>query len=489
MKKFISVSLLMVMIAMQTACADSTVQNPKENDSQTQAVSEINSDTSAETEFVYQYPELDCGGEDFTVLNASTTWGFYHYMDFETPTGEILDDAVFERNRKIEEKFNLTLKVVEEDIDKNYDKYRASILAQDDVYDVAYIRCDRLAPFMAEGYLYNLLDYPEFQLDQPWWDQVIMEKSLVGNQKKLYFAGNDFSLIGFEGTLCCYFNEQMLANLDLETPYTLVRNGTWTIDRLGEYAAAGANLNGDSSFAWNENGNAIYGLASYEDSLNAFITGGGENYVTIDDNGQPHLLQNLERFYNIVDKAYQIYSKEGDFIFMNGSGNSHYEMIFRNGRALFAIAEIKASSKYRDMEDTFGIVPMPKYDEAQESYYSHRTHVCLTMSVPVTNPDPARTGMIMDAFAYLSNTDILPVFYNVKVAQKGLRNEDSIEMLGIISQTRSFDIGEGYAWTEDLSAKMNTAVVNQKNNNIVSIVDSFRPSIEASFKKTLEFME
>ena len=150
---------------------------------------------------------------------------------------------------------------------------------------------------------------------------------------------------------------------------------------------------------------------------------------------------------------------------MNGSGNSHYEMIFKNGRSLFTIAEIKASSKYRDMEDTFGIVPIPKYDEEQEQYYSHRTHICLVMSVPVTNQRPEDTGKIMDTFSYLSYTDILPIFYNEKVAQKGLRNEESIEMLGIIAETRSFDIGEAYAWTEELSGAVNTSVVNQKNTS------------------------
>ncbi len=55
-------------------------------------------------------------------------------------------------------------------------------------------------------------------------------------------------------------------DLGLETPYQLVRDGTWTIDRLTEHAKSAANLNGDDSFAWNEKGNAIYGLASYDDS-------------------------------------------------------------------------------------------------------------------------------------------------------------------------------------------------------------------------------
>ena len=132
------------------------------------------------------------------------------------------------------------------------------------------------------------------------------------------------------------------------------------------------------------------------------------------------------------------------------------------------------------MNATFGIVPIPKYDEAQDRYYSHRTHVCLTMSIPVTNAQPDRTGAILDTFAYLSNRDILPIYYNVKVAQKGL---------GIISESRGFDIGEGYGWTEDLSAKVNTMLVSTKKNNVASLVDSNRSKIEESINKTLELMK
>ena len=110
------------------------------------------------------------------------------------------------------------------------------------------------------------------------------------------------------------------------------------------------------------------------------------------------------------------------------------------------------------------------------------------MSVPVTNSDPARTGIIIDAMAYESYRDILPIYYDVKVSQKGLRNEESIEMLGIIRAGRSFDIGEGYGWTEDLSAKINTMYVSSKKNNIASTLESSRSAIEAAIEKTMEYL-
>ena len=479
-----NLALLLIVSALAVSCGGGTVPGETTADGGNVTTHE---ETTAKAE--YEFADIDLGGDSFTVLNATTTWGFYSSMDFESQTGESLDDKVYERNRFVEEKYGMKLEIVEDDIDKNYEKYRSSILAGDDEFDVAYIRCDRIASFIADGYLCNLLDYPTFRLDENWWDQTVTQKSLIGDKKHLYFASNDFSLVGFDGTLCCYFNEDMLADLKLDKPYDLVREGKWTIDRLKEYTAAAANLNGDESFAWNENGNAIYGLASYEDCVNGFITGSGENYVTVDKNGQPKLLANAERFYNVIDKAFGIIGTDGEFLFKNGSGNSHYEMIFKNGRSLFTVAEIKASSKYRDMDMTFGIVPIPKYDEAQDKYYSHRTHVCLTMSMPKTNPEPERTGIIMDTFAYLSKRDILPEYYNVKVAQKGLRNEDSIEMLGIISEGRGFDIGEGYGWTEDLSSKVNTMLVSTRQNNVASLVDSYRAAIEADIQKTLDLMK
>ena len=38
---------------------------------------------------------------------------------------------------------------------------------------------------------------------------------------------------------------------------------------------------------------------------------------------------------------------------------------------------------------------------------------------------------MIDALTYRSYETVLPVCYENRVAQKGLRNEDSIEMLGI----------------------------------------------------------
>lgn len=61
-------------------------------------------------------------------------------------------------------------------------------------------------------------------------------------------------------------------------------------------------------------------------------------------------------------------------------------------------------------------------------------------------------------------------------------------MLGIIRDGRSFDIGEGYGWTEDLSADINSMYVSKKQNNIASRLESYRAKIDRAIEKTMEYM-
>ncbi len=485
MKHTYSLTAAVVLLTVLCACGTDTTA-ATDTTADTVALEAATETTASEPE--YHYPALDMGGETFTILNADMTgWQFYSYLDFEEQTGEVLDDAVFLRNRNMEERYNFTLEDIEGSVDTNFNDYRIAITAGDDAYDVCFARCDRFGSFVTDNMVFNLLDYPEYQLDQPWWDYLVNEKSRLGDGNAQYFAANDITLSGLEGTLCVYFNETMMNNLDITRPYQLVRDGKWTMDAMFALYKQGVNLNGDQNFTWSANGNAVYGIITFEDAINGFLTGTGLAYIEVED-GQPALVSDNEQFYDMFSKLHDFTSVDGNFLHLNDADNDHYEMAFKNNRCLFTIAEIKASAKYRDMDETFGIVPMPKYDEAQTQYYSHRTHVCPTMTVPVTNPDPAKTGIILDALAYESYRDLLPIYYDIRVSQKGLRNEESIEMLSIIRNTRSFDIGEGYGWTEDLAAAINTMYATTKQNNIASRLDAMRPAIEKKIVKTMEYL-
>jgi hypothetical protein len=157
------------------------------------------------------------------------------------------------------------------------------------------------------------------------------------------------------------------------------------------------------------------------------ITGFGEPYIRKDENNMPHLSVENERFYGALSKVADLTAVSGEYLDADGSGGKHYESVFKDGRALFMVGEFKAADHLRSTEEPFGILPMPKLDESQENYYHSLFRYASVAVIPVTNAIPRETGIILDAWQYLTHTTVTPNYYNVTLSFKGLRNDDSIE--------------------------------------------------------------
>ena len=181
------------------------------------------------------------------------------------------------------------------------------------------------------------------------------------------------NLMAYEGTWCLYFNENMIEDLQLERPYDLVREGSWTLDRLSEYAKAAASLNGDDSFAYAKDGSATWGISAHSNAPQKFLFCAGESSVDFDENDDPVFNYGSERFYNVISKLAVLLSGDDGQTLEANTDDFNAELggylhVFSTGRSLFVTGEIKAAQTLRDMTDTFGIIPFPKYDESQEDY-------------------------------------------------------------------------------------------------------------------------
>ena len=444
----------------------------------------------------YIFPALDCGGGDFTFLNTSTDWGFYTDLVKEAVTGEVLDDAIYTRNRAIEDKFNVNIKEIPVLVDSSAQRLRTAVQAGENVYDAAYIPGNSQIPIgtlIADNLLYNLNEVPGLNLDQKWWNRLIIADSAIGSSKSLFFAFCDINIMPLQCAFCVYINEDIIKNLGLELPYGLVKEGKWTYDEFYRYMKAGAQLNGGAdSFKWELNGPAIYGYTSFAGGTLALMTASGERGITIDDKGVPQFALESERFYNVCDKLSDILSTKssGEHLTANDYGSGfHFEMIFERCRALMMGGELKAADSFRNMDNTYGIVPNPKFDEAQTRYYTAITVQSPVLVVPVTNTNTERAGTILDAMAYLSNRDITPVFFDVTMSQKRLRNEESIDMLHIIKDSLYFDLGIAYGWTSALVYAIRDTLDAGRPSNAASSIEKYRERVQADIDKTMEFID
>ena len=155
---------------------------------------------------------------------------------------------------------------------------------------------------------------------------------------------------------------------------------------------------------------------------------------------------------------------------------------------MFVGCEIKSTSLYRSFDDQFGIVLSPKLDEEQAEYASWIGYLVPLLTIPADCKDPERSGKIIDAMSYLSMKNVLPIYYNVRVSQKVLRNDDSIEMLGIIRDARYFEPSLVYGWTTNLYNSLSGQLVTG-NGNIASLIASNRNKIAEKIAATMELVK
>ena len=99
-KRFVSLILAVFMALGTASCAKDNGQPEV-----TTASDNTTSDSAVFEEYIYPSEKFD--GYEFTFFSADTQFGCYVRMDFDEQTGDRLDDAVYARNRRVEEKIRL----------------------------------------------------------------------------------------------------------------------------------------------------------------------------------------------------------------------------------------------------------------------------------------------------------------------------------------------------------------------------------------------
>jgi len=204
--------------------------------------------TVGETEPVRLYPDLpdtDWEGAEFHVMGRTneTRWQFVSFEIWvESENGETVNDAVYQRNRAIEEKYNA--KVTQNLVDNPQTELTKVVTAGDDVYDATLLVQTTVTTAAQNGEVLDLYELEYIDFDKPWWSQEVNNRVSIHN--KLYFTTSDFKLMDKQRTSILFFNRDMAVDFDLGNPFDYVRDGSWTIDMMTEHAKkVSADLDGD----------------------------------------------------------------------------------------------------------------------------------------------------------------------------------------------------------------------------------------------------
>ncbi len=440
--------ITVVIIVSVVFCSCSGADTPSA-ETAAPASTSVESTTAAETLPEPKLPDVKYNGEAVNFLvrgeKAQPTNGS-HEIYAEEENGEAINDAVFRRNAYVEDKYDV--KITETAADDTVEAVRSSVQSADQAFRVVMIRPNRAITAAADGLLCNLFTVPHINLTAPWWDVNAVETLPVCG--KLYFVTGDINIMDNNSVWTAMFNKKLYTDYGLAFPYEAVKNGTWTLDRfLTDAKVGGKDLDGDGVMTEKDQ----YGLIMAKENIYPLIVAGGQRITQTDKNGSPALAPDIETIHTLIDKIIKATSDESLTLFAEryqgkGYANVWSEVMresFRQGRVLLYVSGSLSSTYLRDMEDEFGILPLPKKDEAQSDYHTWmNNNNSSTFAIPVSNDKLEMTCVISEALAARSMTTLTPAYYEITLSGKVARDADSVEMLTIILNSVVFDLANIY---------------------------------------------
>ncbi|MCL2157943.1 MAG: extracellular solute-binding protein [Oscillospiraceae bacterium] len=490
---------LILLLPLVFSCGDNAAKEIDKNEGAPTdgAQAAEGGENATEEKILPELPESDFGGHVFTVLSHredSDDW--YEPVPREI-TAEVenaeepINDAVYRRNQLLKERYNIDFAVV--DINDEKSQLNKIVKAGEDIYDAVIIFNNNVPTVVQSGNLLSISSLPYVDMDKPWWDSGVNAMSISG---KNYLLAGDLLILDNEATNALLFNKDLMAALGMELPYNLAKDGKWTMDKLNNLLKQGAlDLDGDGQMTPEED---RWGFVTFNDTLHALLVSGGGALALKDENDLPYMSFAEPRNLQVIEMAMEIMYNKPDVLNIQsdintpGTANENwfraYHGSFEENRALFIWVRMRVVEKFRGMDANFGILPMPKFDEAQNNYASLvNPYTGVMLGVPKTVGDPERTSIILEAMAAESKYTLQPAYYDIVLQRKFARDEESSEMLDIIFGTRTYDIGGVYSFGNVFMDFI--ALCNKSDTNIMSYYEKKIGSMNKAIEKVVAVFE
>ncbi len=436
MKKIALLLALLLLAEALWSCAGTpeTLSDETAPDSPVPAAAETEPE---ETELLAYLPEKDFEGRDYTIL-LRTGYEYEFYTD--ELTGEIINDAVYERNDTLEGRYNIGIRTVDRATtwgsgDRFNPELNASIMAGDAEYDIVAGYAAMILGAVQKDLFINWYDVPYIDVSKRWWSAQIADSLTING--KLFAMTGDIALTVWEDMVCMYFNQKLVEDYGVGDLYELVLNGEWTFEKLlSAVSLVSGDLNGDGRYTADD----LYGYISYwSTAIDSYMPAFDIQVVKRGEDGWLSYTMNTERMIGALEKMQALFFDGSNCAMMVSSGD--LQKIFEEDRALIFAHDLRTSAKLREMNSDFGIVPYPKYDDAQEKYYSTSTDIFSLMLFPATIPDPEFVGLVTEAMCAVSSSTVIPAYYDIALKDKYNRDAQSARMLDIIRDSLIFDVG------------------------------------------------
>lgn len=445
--------VLVLVLALTALCAcktpDDTQKDPV-TDPSTDPVTDPSTDPStdptlppedeAPTDAAGVLAAFEKQNYDFEFLVAASSSYENTFIIDQFPTdddlnGNTVHDALFQRDRDIEAHFGIEL-VYDDVLDSQmFTKTANSIRSGDDIYSLI---LGNLAGTCMQMFnnelLYDLNTIDELDLTKPYWNKNSVDAFTLND--KIFMATGAITNRYVYAPYALLFNTRLLEAASLDNPYDLIAQDEWTFENF-QYMVMGtfSEVNGNDTPDVQD----FYGLAPADDSQTAWYFAAGGKLAEATSDNKFRAVYEEDKFYNLLNEVLDFHQTD-DVLKYQSLYDSN--TAFKEGRAIFHATALGDITMLADMEDKYGIVPMPKYDSAQEEYYSNTNKYLNTMAlIPTSVQDTALVGNVVEALAALSQVTSLDKQYETVLLNRQALDAESKENLQLVVESSFYDWG------------------------------------------------
>ncbi|HHX53531.1 MAG TPA: hypothetical protein GX704_01350 [Clostridiales bacterium] len=441
-------ALLLISAALISACgkSDAPAGGSDTTAAETTAA-ETMSELDARAAVSDDLPEADFGGYNYRIVcENDQSWYYYN----EEQTGDVINDAVFLRNAAVGERFNFELTMAScSDYGTSGTFMQKAVLAGDDAFDLCCSHIVNVSTLVIKDIFMNWYDIPHINFEKPWWARSNIE-DLTYNGVAILGIG-DYALSAIGRTYCMFFNRQLATTYGIEGIYDTVMDGKWTIDKLSELTQdIYQDLNSDEKRDVED----FYGFATgVASNVGAYLWAFENPICKKDSDGNIAVVMATPKMSAMLEKLNKImWENQGTYYNKNHTSKIDASAahvggrdLFIYGRAIFANGYIdQAIDFFREVEDDYGIIPYPKWDENQADYRSLVDGNHAALAIPKTTADLERAGIIMEALNAEGYKSVVPVYIETALKVKYARDNESVQVLDMLIANRYFDFGYVY---------------------------------------------
>lgn len=339
-------------------------------------------------------PDVDLGGYNFVIAEAC------YYTSEDRPNMEAgaseLSDEILARNKAIEEKFHCKISYEYYDPTSFFDETYTLIMSGEKVADIMDVTLFTYGKLMVGDYLYDLSTLPHVDFTKEHWLDLYNETAVLHTGER-YGASAMFANPYTHG-FGVYFNKRLLEELNLENPYDLVAANNWNWDTFGQMLSKGMkDVDSDGVFGNND----IYSITGGLDGgFTAMYLANELNMFRIDADGRVQYAMTDDNVIPTLTTLKNMFSTPGTYYYGGGDSELCTNM-FINGQVTFYFNLTTRGQALRNMNDDFGLVPIPMGPDASQ-YYSPIDHNTPIVCVPRSIDNPEATGLILEALAATS---------------------------------------------------------------------------------------